>query len=118
MKQRKPFKEKFYSFLEANKEATLITMFSILLIGFFINTYYSYFDTKEKPKTSIEDFNIDAVFSKPSNNVNEVEAFELMMLYEELKDSTNLTQEKLSKINKRIDEIMRKKIDTTDTLIK
>lgn len=122
MKQRKLFKEKkeeIYSYLQAHKETTIIVMFAILCIGFFINIYYSYFDKDEKPdRTRIEDFNTDAIFSKPPNiDINSNEAFELMMLHEELKNP-NITEEKLSEINKRIDEIMKKEIDTTDVLIK
>lgn len=120
MKQRKLFKEKreqIYSYLQAHKEITIIVMFAILCIGFFINIYYSYFDKEEIPnRTRIEDFNSDAIFSKPSNmDINSNEAFELMLLHEELKDST-ITEERLSKINKRIDEIMTKEIDTTDII--
>lgn len=122
MKQKKPFrfsKEQLYDYLESKKEFTVIVMFSVLIIGFFINVYLSYFSKEESIKNSnIENFNIDKLLSKPpSLNINSTEALELIELNELLKDST-LTKERLLKISKRIDQIMSKKTDTSIVPIK
>lgn len=122
MKQKKPFrfsKVQLYDYLQSKKEFTVIVMFSVLIIGFFINVYLSYFSKEESIKNSnIENFNIDKLLSKPpSLNINSTEALELIELNELLKDST-LTKERLLKISKRIDQIMSKKTDTSIVPIK
>ena len=83
-------------------------MSAILIIGFFINVYVVFFQEDSKP-LSLPPIETNDLFSSPTkNDMDAREMLKLIDLYDQLKDSTNLTEDKIKKINRNIDEIITK----------